>query len=239
VEVADGGVKSNSGTLASGTLVSGTGSAHASRTAITLTPSQPLRANTEIEFALTIRDAQINQPVAELEPFLGPWAHFVIIDNKHTSFIHAHPLEAVQTTAAHVHDAASLGPPPETIRTLTSFPHAGVYKLWAQFQRNGEVITQPFVLHVAAAEKTTAPVAAIPLDAIKLNVSANGFAPFKLAITRGMQPNCANKILFPSLGLNFALPLGQTTVIELPALPTGELSFSCGMGMYKGVLMAN
>ena len=216
---------------------------------VALTSSQPLRANTEIEFALTIRDPQTNQPVADLEPFLGAWAHFVIIDNKHTSFIHAHPLEAAQTTAAHVHDAASLGPPPATIRTLTSFPRAGVYKLWAQFQRKGEVITQPFVLRVAAAEKTTAPVAAIPSDAIKLNVSANGFAPaqlavpqgkpFKLAITRDMQPNCANKILFPALGLSFALPLGQTTVIELPALPMGELSFSCGMGMYKGVLIAN
>ncbi|NOT58995.1 MAG: YHYH protein [Acidobacteria bacterium] len=215
---------------------------------VQLAASSPLRANTEIEFALTIRDAQTNQAVTDLEPFLGAWAHFVIIDERHESFIHAHPIESTPRAASHTHDVASLGPPPETIRTLTSFPRAGKYKLWAQFQRNGTVITQPFVLRVAAAPTNTKPATVIPPDAFKLNVSAHGFAPaqltvtpgkpFKLAVTRDQLPNCANKIVFPALGLSFNLPLGQTTVIELPALPAGELSFACGMGMYKGVLIA-
>jgi Cupredoxin-like domain len=223
--------------------------------ATSLKDSQPLRANAELEFALTIRDAQTNQPVTDLEPLLGAWAHFVIIDDKHESFIHAHPLEtAAQTatasaseTAAHIHDPAAMGPPPEIIRTVTSFPRAGIYKLWVQFQRNGEVITQPFVLRVEAALPHTTHAVAIPSDAIRLDATAKGFAPtsftvpngrpFKLAIKRDAQPNCANKIVFPSLGLSFALPLGQTTVIELPALAAGELSFACGMGMYKGLLL--
>ncbi len=222
--------------------------------AISLTATQPLRANDDLEFALSIRDQQTQQPVTDLEPFLGAWAHFVIIDDQHESFIHAHPLEAAQTaaeavqaTAAHIHDPAAMGPPPEIIRTVTSFPRTGIYKLWAQFQRNGEVITQPFVLRVEAALPNTTQAAAIPSDAIRLDANAKGFAPasftvpkgkpFKLAIKRDAQPNCANKIVFPSLGLSFALPLGQTTVIELPALPVGELSFACGMGMYKGALV--
>jgi hypothetical protein len=216
---------------------------------VVLTHAQPLHANTEIEFALTIRDPQTQQPVTDLEPFLGAWAHFVIIDEMHESFIHAHPLESTLNAASHTHDAMSLGPPPAIIRTLTSFPRAGKYKLWAQFQRNGAIITQPFTLHVDGAPPSSKPAAALPSDALKLNVSARGFAPatltvtpghaVKLAITRDQSPNCANKIAFPALGLSFNLPLGQTTVIELPALPNGELGFSCGMGMYKGVLLAH
>ena len=49
--------------------------------AISLAATQPLRANTDLEFALSIRDQQTQQPVADLEPFLGAWAHFVIIDD--------------------------------------------------------------------------------------------------------------------------------------------------------------
>jgi plastocyanin domain-containing protein len=43
--------------------------------------------------------------------------------------------------------------------------------------------------------------------------------------------------VFPSLGIARDLPLGTTTIIELPAQPAGELRFTCGMGMYKGALV--
>lgn len=37
-----------------------------------------------------------------------------------------------------------------TVSAHTTFPDAGLYKLWAQFQRGGRVITVPFVVRVAA-----------------------------------------------------------------------------------------
>jgi hypothetical protein len=218
-----------------------------------LASAQLLRAGEDVELALTIRAAKTGQPISDLEPFLGAWAHFVIIDERQTNFIHAHPLEALQfaqaAQQAHVHSDATLGPPPAVIRTLTSFPRPGLYKLWAQFQRSGQVITQPFVLQVGAAQSQAVTAAAkIPPHALKLEIGPQGYAPAKLTIMAGQpatlaistrqRPSCASRIVFPSLGLTRELPLNSTVVIELPALPAGELSFGCGMGMYKGALVA-
>ncbi|MGH9799795.1 MAG: cupredoxin domain-containing protein, partial [Blastocatellia bacterium] len=220
---------------------------------LTLTPKQQLRAGADIEFVFTVRDAATGKVVTNLEPYLGAWAHFVIIDPDHRSFIHAHPLEDSGSAKppsfdqAHVHTAESLGPPPTEIRAIVSFPRAGLYKLWTQFQLNGQTIAQPFVLSVAAASPRVLAVTQIPADAIQIKVGASGFAPAqikvranrptKLAITRDSQPNCANRIVFPSLGISRDLPLGETVVIELPAQKAGEFSLTCGMGMYKGLIV--
>ncbi|MGH9843300.1 MAG: YHYH protein [Blastocatellia bacterium] len=217
-----------------------------------LAANQTLRAGEEIEFALSIRDAATQQPVADLEPYLGAWAHFVLIDRTKQHFIHAHPLDARDATPnspIHLHGVSELtaGPPPNEIRFLTSFPQPGLYKLWAQFQRDGEVVVQPFVLSVGPAALKRQTVATIPSDAIRVKVGPSGFEieqrsivanrPVKLAITRDSQPNCGSEIVFPSLGLRRKLPLGETVLIELPALPAGELRFTCGMGMYKGMIV--
>ncbi|MFN0107240.1 MAG: YHYH protein [Blastocatellia bacterium] len=220
---------------------------------LTLTPKQQLRAGEDIEFAFTVREALTGKPIANLEPYLGAWAHFVLIDPQHQSFIHAHPLEdsanskPTQSNQAHVHSAESLGPPPDEIRTIVSFPRAGLYKLWAQFQMNGETIIQPFVLSVAEALPRTQAAIQIPADAIQIKVGSGGFAPAqiklesnrptKLAITRDAQPNCANRIVIPALGISRDLPLGETVIIELPAMKAGEFSLTCGMGMYKGLIV--
>jgi hypothetical protein len=41
------------------------------------------------------------------------------------------------------------GPPPREVTIVTSFPRAGVYRMWAQFQQAGKVHTMPFDLDVA------------------------------------------------------------------------------------------
>lgn len=222
---------------------------------ITLATRQKLRAGEDIEFTLSIRDAGANQPIADLEPYLGAWAHFVIIDRRHESFIHAHPLEAgtrlnvKAETQPHKHSALISAPAPAEIRTITSFPRPGLYKLWAQFQRGGQSLAQPFVLNVSAAAQPPQPmVAGIPDGAIQLNVSASGFAPaqltipsgkpVRLVVTRDRQPNCGQRIVFPALGLTKELALGGSVLIDLPALATGELRFTCGMGMYQGSIIA-
>jgi hypothetical protein len=217
---------------------------------LSLTPQQPLRAGEDIELAFTIRDAKTGQPINDHEPYLGAWAHFVVLDQKHENFLHAHPLEAVGQVESlpHTHAAANLGPPPDTIRTLVNFPRPGFYKLWAQFQRNGIVITQPFVLQVAIAQVSAKVQAVtIPPNAPRLELNAQGYAPARLmlpanhpitlAITTRQRPACANRIHFASLGLTRDLPVNGTVLLALPALPTGEISFSCGMGMYRGSLV--
>lgn len=216
---------------------------------ISLAADHPLRAGEDVEFAFAIRDAATGRPVAGLEPYLGAWAHFVIIDERKQNFVHAHPLEAAigESALAHAHDAQRDGPPPDEIRVLTSFPQPGVYKLWAQFQRDGQVLVQPFVLQVGAAQASHQAPVAVPPNAVKIAIGSAGFQPAQLkaeaagpvtlAVTRDAQPNCGNKIVFPALGIARDLPLGATVIIELPALPAGELRFTCGMGMYKGLIV--
>lgn len=215
-----------------------------------LSNQHPLRAGEDIEFSFAIRDAATGKTPEQLTPYLGAWAHFVLIDETKQSFMHAHPIEenATAKPAIHVHnESISLGPPPQTIRTITNFPTPGLYKLWAQFQLADRVITQPFVLRVGAASKQTITTTTIPRDAVRITLGTSGFAPtqlslpagkaVKLAVTRTTEPNCGNRIVFPSLGIAHNIAVGETVVIELPALAQGDLRFTCGMGMYKGVLV--
>ena len=80
-----------------------------------------------------------------------------------------------------------------------------------------------------------------------MRVSAKGFEPAKLtipagravtlAITRENEPNCGGQVVFPDLGIKRNLPPGSTVLIELPAQAAGEYRFSCGMNMYRGLLV--
>src|SRR5262249_23772207 len=89
---------------------------------------------------------------------------------------------------------------------------------------------------------------AVPPDAMQIRVSHAGFEPaslnipagqaLKVAFTRDSGPNCGSEVVFPSLAIRRPLPLGATVVVELPAQPAGEIRFGCGMGMYRGMIVA-
>jgi hypothetical protein len=81
-----------------------------------------------------VADAATGRPVTDLEPYLGAAGHLLIVDNELTTAIHGHP-----------EGAATAGP---VVAFAPVLPAAGRYKLWVQFQRNGEVITAPFVIDV-------------------------------------------------------------------------------------------
>jgi len=76
------------------------------------------------------------EPVTDLEPFLGAPGHVLIVRSDLEESIHAHPEE--RTTRG----------PVVTVEPL--LPSPGTYKLWAQFQRHGKVVTVPFVFVVAS-----------------------------------------------------------------------------------------
>jgi len=178
----------------------------------------------------------------KLEPYLGAWAHVIIVSEDLSSFTHAHPIDAAPT-ATHTH---ILGPTPSEVNIVTSFPRPGLYKLWAQFQQSGQVVTLPFVLQVEPGAQHRASTE-IPAGAVTIHITRRGYEPSRLqipanrpltlALTRDSSPNCGADVIFPSLGIRRALPLGETVLIELPAQPAGELSFSCGMGMFRGMLV--
>ncbi|CAN7221539.1 hypothetical protein LJR056_000792 [Paenibacillus sp. LjRoot56] len=93
-----------------------------------------LKTKEEVTLSFTIRDAQTNKEITNLQPYLGAVGHVVILSADAEQYIHVHPLEEKAT-----------GP---VAKFATSFPEAGVYKLWGQFQHNGEVFTVPFVVDV-------------------------------------------------------------------------------------------
>ncbi|MFF2483114.1 hypothetical protein [Paenibacillus sp. NPDC058071] len=88
------------------------------------------------ETALTFRfsDAKTKKPIEDLQPYLGAIGHVVILSEDAEQFLHVHPLEE-----------AGAGP---EATFETTFPRSGIYKLWGQFQRGGQVFTVPFVVEV-------------------------------------------------------------------------------------------
>jgi hypothetical protein len=130
---------------------------------VTMRADQPLRAGKAVLLDFVVEDEQTGELVADLQPYLGALAHFVILSEDGTEFLHVHPMEGHEALTAHhsshavlssthqqthteeLHSVHTITP---QISAHTSFPRAGLYKLWAQLQRDGRVITVPFVVRI-------------------------------------------------------------------------------------------
>ncbi len=92
-----------------------------------------VRAGKEVTLMFKLQDTSNNQPLTDLQPYLGEKGHLVILRQSTTltaaDYIHAHALK--NTPAGQVH-------------FMTNFPQPGKYKLWGQFNRNGKIITADF-----------------------------------------------------------------------------------------------
>jgi hypothetical protein len=93
-----------------------------------------LVAKKELTLTFSIADSATDQPVTELEPYLGSIGHVVILTEDGERYVHVHALDGQATG-------------PDAIFE-TTFPKSGVYKIWGQFQRDGRVFTASFVVHV-------------------------------------------------------------------------------------------
>jgi hypothetical protein len=107
-------------------------------TIVGFAPTQPtIRAGEEVVLRFHLQDATSRQPITDLQPYLGEKGHLVILRQSpaltRENYIHAH---AVQNT------------PTNQIHFATRFPQPGRYKLWGQFNRNGEIITADFWVNV-------------------------------------------------------------------------------------------
>jgi hypothetical protein len=204
----------------------------------------------------SVADETTKQPVADLQLYLGSLAHVAVFSQDLKDFIHAHPLEEgevydLSKIAFHAHSPDELtkkliGPSPSEVKVGMIFPRSGIYKMWAQFQRHDKVINVPFVINVGEGEEIQEAVNEIPSDAVRVSISKTGYqpsqvelrkgVPAKLAFTRIDSENCGGTIVFPTLNIKRDLPIGKTEIIEFTPTESGEISFTCGMGMYKGVL---
>ncbi len=103
----------------------------------------------------------------------------------------------------------------------------------------------PVVSAAGAPEKA---LAKIPPGALHVRVTRHGYDPAKLefpanqpvtlAFTRESSSGCGSEVVFLSLSIRKALPLGETVLVSLPPQSAGEIGFSCGMGMLRGTIIA-
>ncbi len=241
---------------------------------VTMKPDKPLRAGEELMLNFAVADAKTGKPTTDLQPYLGALAHFVIISEDTTDFLHAHPMTKDEMaemgggshgemngmahddaeSKPHSHDAAELkdkaksDESPSEVAAHTTFPRPGLYKVWAQFQRNNRVITVPYTVRVGGGQAMAAMnQTSVPADAIRVTVSEAGYEPsrievkqnqsVKLAFYRKDANNCGGEVVFPKLGLRKKLPVGETVVVEVTPKESGELGFACGMNMMRGALV--
>ncbi|MBD2438880.1 hypothetical protein [Nostoc sp. FACHB-110] len=100
-------------------------------------PDKNIRAGQEVSLKFAIQDAENNQSIKDLKPYLGERGHLVIIKS-------SSPL----TIADYIHAHAIKNSPDGQIEFLTHFPQPGTYKLWMQFNRNGKINTADFWVNV-------------------------------------------------------------------------------------------
>lgn len=93
-----------------------------------------LMADKDLNLTFNMMDAKTKKPVTDLQPYLGAVGHVVIISADAEQYLHVHPT-----------DEKAKGP---DAQFMTKFPKSGIYKIWGQFQRNGETFIVPFVVNV-------------------------------------------------------------------------------------------
>ena len=80
-----------------------------------------------------------------------------------------------------------------------------------------------------------------------IEITADGLVPPRVAVPanqsvdlvfiRRVTETCGTEVDIPSLNIRRALPLDERVTIRMPPQPPGDLSFSCGMDMLKGVII--
>ncbi len=216
---------------------------------VTLTLPENLQAGEDLIFRFDAMDAKTGRTVSDLQPYLGAWAHILIVPEDKSRMIHVHPIDDASLANdadpwRHTHPAP--GPSPSRVTAITGLREPGLYRMWVQFQREGDVITVPYTIAVRPGSATPHVEQGVR-DAIHVKVSRAGFEPsrifapagkpVRIAFERNDAENCAAAIVFPELNIRKQLPAGRTTLVELPELRARELSFSCGMNMYRGSLV--
>ncbi|HIK29839.1 MAG TPA: hypothetical protein IGS17_19785 [Oscillatoriales cyanobacterium M59_W2019_021] len=105
-------------------------------TKVELTLDAPtLKENEDVMLQFTLKDASGN-PV-ELQPYLGERGHLVIVKKGD-----------LLTESSYLHSHAMKESPAGQVQFHTQFPESGQYKMWGQFNRNGQIVTADFWVNV-------------------------------------------------------------------------------------------
>ncbi len=96
--------------------------------------AENLEAKQAAALTFSFADEKTGEPITDLETYLGAIGHVVVLSEDGNRYVHVHADE-------------DQGTGPEA-RFEAEFPKSGVYKIWGQFQKDGEVFTVSFVVNV-------------------------------------------------------------------------------------------
>ncbi len=84
---------------------------------------------------------------------------------------------------------------------------------------------------------------------VRIKVDKNGFSPssidvetghkLNLIFNRADKNNCGNTVVFRKLNIRKSLPVGRDVIVSFTPRKPGQITFSCGMGMYKGSVVVS
>ena len=104
-----------------------------------------------------------------------------------------------------------------------------------------------FANPTAAGGKNAAKKKAAHPKTVRVTVNKNGFSPSTIEVEKGYpltlvfrratKEGCGNKVVFPSLNISRNLPVGKNVTVKFTPDKTGDISFTCGMGMMKGSIV--
>lgn len=134
--------------------------------ALSFNPVRPASCE-YVHLTFTLTDTKTGLPVTDLQTYLGQFSHMLLMSEDMQCYVHSHPINLIvaqedpgqipEYIIAPDADLATIrGGPQVTFDAL--MPKAGMFRAWAQFQRNDEVRTLAFTFNVAqgSAEPTLA-----------------------------------------------------------------------------------
>ncbi|BCM89756.1 hypothetical protein IAD21_01603 [Abditibacteriota bacterium] len=218
---------------------------------ISLKPSAPLVAGKSTLFTYTL--TQDGKPITDMEPYLGAMGHLMAINANGRDVVHTHTIGVGGSVSS---DMATQSGPSFTYELTPPAP--GPTRIWAQFQRNGQVITVPFTFQVGgehsttpnrdtnkseiklASQKPTPQQVTIALPAGYHEGAATVMAGKPVTLTFHLQKDagCGNTISVPAAKWTKTLRVGQSASVTFTPQQSGSLKFSCGMDMLHGTLIA-
>ncbi|MGE7270168.1 hypothetical protein ACQKK5_01780 [Brevibacillus panacihumi] len=93
-----------------------------------------LEVGHKVTLTFSIFDANTNEPITDLQPYLGAVGHVVAISANAQDFLHIHPIN-------------EKGKGPEA-KFSAIFPTSGLYKVWGQFLHADTLITVSYIIEV-------------------------------------------------------------------------------------------
>lgn len=109
------------------------------RATLSSDPAQPLARGSNT-LTVTLVDEKTGAPVTDLQPYLGAMGHMVLVHEDGVTYVHSHPDESDPKIGKN-----------GVVPFLARFAKPGLYRCWAQFQRDGKIITTSYMVEVKEA----------------------------------------------------------------------------------------